>query len=154
MAPTRNASFGKTLFSITILVLQIFSACALPITPQRKSADNVRLVQYVQTFHTNGDPSKRLSLLPLIKNKTSVTHVILAALHINASPGEITLNDQKPESSYYDAVWSEVKTLQQSGVKVMVMMGGAARGSYANRLCKSDGQVVSMKRVQALNKQR
>lgn len=87
-----------------------------------------RNVIYVQTFqYKNGT---QLSLLPLLQQDTKVTHVILAALHINQNPGDITLNDHPPSDSYYDFLWPEVKQLQQSGVKVMMMMGGAAVGSY------------------------
>ncbi|KAE9374893.1 glycoside hydrolase family 18 protein [Stipitochalara longipes BDJ] len=84
---------------------------------------------YVQTFTT---PDKRpLSLLPLLQHETKVTHVILAAIHLLAEPGNITLNDNPFEAPMYDTIWDEVKTLQQNGIKVMVLLGGAAAGSYA-----------------------
>jgi hypothetical protein len=89
-----------------------------------------RLLNYVQTFHdVHGQP---LSLLPLLN--TSITHINLAALHINADPNAITLNDLSPNDASWDEIWSEVKQLQRSGIKVLVMLGGAAVGSY-ERLC-------------------
>lgn len=101
-----------------------------------------RLLQYVQTFHPQNNANGHLSLLPIFNQKTRATHVILAALHINGPNGDITLNDNSPNSTYYDATWSEAATLQTNGIKVMVMMGGAAQGSYAGRLCnKSDSSV-------------
>ncbi len=111
-----------------------------PIPPfwprQDASTSPQRLAMYVQTFHDEaGNP---LSLLPL--QNTSVTHIILAALHLNA-PGVINLNDQPPNSSIFDHVWSDVKTLQEGGVKVMAMVGGAAMGSYT-KLCGGDNGTV------------
>jgi hypothetical protein len=99
-----------------------------------------RLSMYVQTFHdTSGNP---LSLLPLLKQKTRVTHVILASLHLNDPPGNIHLNDNPPNASMFDHVWSDVKVLQQNGIKVMAMLGGAAQGSY-QRLSGTDAQFNS-----------
>lgn len=87
-----------------------------------------RLIVYHQTFHySEGDYH---SLLPLLTNNTGVTHVIVAAIHLNTGPGNITLNDHRPDDKRYDQLWGEVNWLQGSGVKVLGMLGGAARGSY------------------------
>ncbi|KAK3058792.1 hypothetical protein LTR09_000357 [Extremus antarcticus] len=83
-----------------------------------------------------------LSLLPLIQQNTGITHVILAALHINGPDGDITLNDDNPNSTTYDRTWDEAAQLQKAGVKIMVMMGGAATGSYAGRLCASSDSSI------------
>ena len=108
-------------------------ASALPtVLERRTAADAPRLVNYVQTFHdVNNQP---FSLLPLLNQKTGITHVNLAALHINSDPSGITLNDNNPNSSYWNSVWSDVKQLQSGGIKVLFMIGGAAAGSYP-RLC-------------------
>ncbi|KAK4574943.1 hypothetical protein LTR86_000793 [Recurvomyces mirabilis] len=58
----------------------------------------------------------------------------MAALHINDDPNGMTLNDVNPNSTYWDPVWSNVTALQAGGIKVLMMMGGAAAGSYP-RLC-------------------
>ncbi|KAF2847510.1 glycoside hydrolase family 18 protein [Plenodomus tracheiphilus IPT5] len=87
-----------------------------------------RLVVYHQTFH---DPDGTYhSLLPLLTNNTGITHVIIAAIHLNDGPGNITLNDHKPDDKRYDQLWGEVNWLQGSGVKVLGMLGGAAKGSF------------------------
>ena len=101
-----------------------------------------RLIQYVQTFHPENNNNGHLSLLPLLKEGTGITHVILAALHINGPNGNITLNNDSPNSTYYDQTWSEVKTMQGNGIKVMVMMGGAAQGSYNGALCNKQTGAV------------
>ncbi|KAL1970860.1 hypothetical protein VTN77DRAFT_2694 [Rasamsonia byssochlamydoides] len=87
-----------------------------------------RIVCYHQTIV----PRDRgyVSMLPLLQNNTGVTHIILAAIHINAQPGNITLNDDPPDSPIYAPLWEEVPLVQRAGVKVMGMLGGAAIGSY------------------------
>ncbi|KAK8244994.1 glycoside hydrolase superfamily [Phyllosticta capitalensis] len=87
-----------------------------------------RLVLYAQTHHTrSGEP---ISLLPLLTNHTGVTHVIIAAIHLNEGPGNITLNDDPPSATKFNQLWDEVRQLKAAGVKVMGMLGGAAKGSY------------------------
>ncbi|KAF2719216.1 glycoside hydrolase family 18 protein [Polychaeton citri CBS 116435] len=96
----------------------------LPVT------EGPKLIVYHQTLH-EPDGGPPVSLLPLITNSTGVTHVILAAIHINEGPGNITLNDDPPNAAKYDTVWGEVAWLQGTGIKVLGMLGGAAKGSFA-----------------------
>ena len=139
-----NTSIG----SIAAAFAFINSAFTLP-TVELLSRGNVspkdavpRLIQYVQTFHPENNDNGHLSLLPLLQEDTGITHVILAALHVNGPDGNITLNDDSPNSTIYDRTWSEAATLQENGVKVMVMMGGAAQGSYDGRLCNKETGAV------------
>ena len=89
-----------------------------------------RVIVYHQTHHSpNSD--RPVSLLPLITNSTRVSHVIVAAIHLNESPQEITLNDHPPNHERFNTLWAEVTWLQATGVKVLGMLGGAAKGSYA-----------------------
>lgn len=80
-----------------------------------------RVILYHQTH---------VSMLPLLENQTGITHVILAAIHLNEEPGNITLNNDPPENSVFDTLWAEVPQVQRRGVKVMGMLGGAAPGSF------------------------
>ncbi|EOD50296.1 putative class iii chitinase protein [Neofusicoccum parvum UCRNP2] len=90
-----------------------------------------RFVLYAQTHHKPGPaPQEPVSLLPLLTKNTGVTHVIIAAIHLNEGPGNITLNDDPPDSPKFDTLWGEVAWLKGAGVKVMGMLGGAAKGSY------------------------
>lgn len=98
-----------------------------------------RVIVYHQTIHRDG---QYVSLLPLITNQTGVTHVIVAAIHLNEGPGNITLNDDPPHASKYETLWGEVAWLQASGVKVLGMLGGAAKGSF-ERLDGPDDHKVS-----------
>jgi hypothetical protein len=97
-----------------------------------------RLVLYHQTTHDpNGNP---ISILPVITNNTGVTHVIVAAIHLNDGPGNIHLNDDRPDAPRFNTLWTEVAWLQGAGIKVMGMLGGAAKGSYA-KLSGDDDEV-------------
>lgn len=97
-----------------------------------------RLIVYHQTIH---DPDGNYnSLLPLLTNNTGITHIIVAAIHLNDGPGNITLNDHRPDDKRHDQLWGEVKWVQGSGVKVLGMLGGAAKGSF-ERLSGSDEDV-------------
>ncbi|KAI0971773.1 glycoside hydrolase superfamily [Xylaria arbuscula] len=94
------------------------------------AADDHRVVIYYQTGL--GTDTTHVSLLPLIQaeDTVSVTHVLIAALHIIDDDGGLHLNDQPPDDAVFDTLWSEAAQLQTAGVKVMVMVGGAAAGSY------------------------
>ncbi|SPO06836.1 related to chitinase [Cephalotrichum gorgonifer] len=100
-----------------------------PIPPHRP-----RVITYYQTHH---DPSgKFISVLPLVNGSptggpTGITHVILAAIHINEDPAAITLNDHPPSHPRFDTLWAELRVLQATSVTVMGMLGGAAAGTYA-----------------------
>ncbi|KAF7501980.1 hypothetical protein GJ744_005055 [Endocarpon pusillum] len=94
---------------------------------------------YQQTHHS---PSEQpVSLLPLLtaqpEQPPAITHLILAAIHLNDSSAEsttvspfLTLNDHTPTHPRFTQLWDEVLLLQDSGVKVMCMLGGAAQGSF------------------------
>ena len=87
------------------------------------------MIVYHQTHHLP-ESDTVVSLLPLITNSTSITHVIVAAIHLNDRPEDITLNDNPPSHEKFTTLWSEVAWLQATGIKVLGMLGGAAKGSY------------------------
>jgi chitinase len=87
-----------------------------------------RVILYHQTLIPGG--GQYVSMLPLLENNTGISHVIIAAIHLNDQPEDITLNDDPPDSPKFDPLWAEVPLLQQQGVKVMGMLGGAAPGSF------------------------
>ncbi|KAI0392640.1 glycoside hydrolase family 18 protein [Xylariaceae sp. FL0594] len=108
------------------------------------SARLPRLVLYHQTTH-NADGTC-CSILPLITQPgISVTHIILAAIHINEDPDALTLNDHLPSDPRFSTTWAELRVAQASGITVMGMLGGAAKGSY-NRL---DGDHATFERYYA-----
>ncbi|SMR51826.1 unnamed protein product [Zymoseptoria tritici ST99CH_1A5] len=104
----------------------------------RTPASAGRVVVYHQTHHQPND-GPPVSLLPLISNNTGVTHVIIAAIHLNDPAGNITLNDHPPDHERFNTLWGEVAWLQASGVKCMGLLGGAAQGSFG----RLDGEDVA-----------
>ncbi|KAI0023643.1 glycoside hydrolase family 18 protein [Xylariomycetidae sp. FL0641] len=88
-----------------------------------------RIVLYHQTI--NDSEGKLNSILPLITQPDiSVTHIIAAAIHVNEDPNALTLNDHHPSHARYTSFWAEMRMAQASGIKVMGMLGGAAKGSF------------------------
>ncbi|KAM5358119.1 hypothetical protein ACJZ2D_015586 [Fusarium nematophilum] len=85
-----------------------------------------RIIYYHQTHYKD---NAYISILPALNPSTGVTHVILAAIHLN-TPSNITLNDDIYTSSKFIPLWDEVRQLQAGGIKVLGMLGGAAQGSY------------------------
>ncbi|KAM0818744.1 putative Glycoside hydrolase superfamily [Seiridium cardinale] len=88
-----------------------------------------RLILYHQTVN---DPSGNpISILPLITQPDiSVTHLIVAAIHINSDPSGLTLNDHPPSDPRFATLWAELRIAQASGISVLGMLGGAAKGSF------------------------
>ena len=119
-----------------ILGLLCFSE-ALPAEPvKRANIGAPRNMVYVQTY--SDASGKNISLLPLIQQNTGITHIELASMHVNSNPGDITLNDNNPNSTYWKQIFSEVATIQKAGVKVLTMLGGAGDPSFS-RLCSKSG---------------
>lgn len=48
---------------------------------------------------------------------------MLAAIHLNDPPGNITLNDHPPAHPRNTTLWAEIAVLQAAGVKVLGMLG-------------------------------
>ncbi|KAM6532750.1 hypothetical protein FALCPG4_005802 [Fusarium falciforme] len=92
-----------------------------------------RIIFYHQTQYRD---DRYISILPALNPAAGVTHVIVAAIHLNA-PDNITLNDDLYNSSKFIPLWDEVRQLQAAGIKVLGMLGGAAQGSYT----KLDGSL-------------
>ncbi|KAI9865628.1 MAG: hypothetical protein M1813_002086 [Trichoglossum hirsutum] len=88
---------------------------------------NPRIIIYHQTHYYNG---QFISILPLLSLDCGVTHVNIAAIHVNKDPGDVTLNDDPYSAPKNDALWAEVRILQSRGIKVLGMLGGAAPGTY------------------------
>lgn len=109
-----------------VLAEDIIKSMSTPLLPLHEGP---RVIVYHQTHHES-DGGPPISLLPLITNSTGVTHVIIAAIHLNDPSGNITLNDTPPDHEKFNALWSEAAWLQASGIKVLGMLGGFAKGSF------------------------
>ena len=106
-----------------------------PVAPFHKP----KVICYHQTHYRNGEYVPILPLVTKDQGEILITHLIIAALHLNDLPGHITLNDDPPDAPKHDQLWRDVAVFQDLGLKVMGMLGGAAPGSYS-RLDGSDGE--------------
>jgi len=90
-----------------------------------------RVITYYQTHHTPGPDGQPISVLPLItQDGIGLTHLIVGAVHLNLDPNQMTLNDHHPGHQRFDTLWAEMRILQAAGVKVLAMLGGAAKGTF------------------------
>lgn len=102
-----------------------------------------RVVCYHQTHHNQeGDYVSILPLLTEASDIVGITHLILAAIHLNHNPGDISLNDDPPDAARNSPLWEEVRIFQDIGVRVLGLLGGAAPGSFA-RLDQGDAEFES-----------
>ena len=69
-------------------------------------------------------------MFPLVEHNPGTTHIILAAFHLNDAPGNITLNDDCPWKSEFDALWTGAPLVKEGGMKVMGVLEGAAKGPF------------------------
>ena len=114
----------------------------MKVDSQQKAAQP-RIIYYYQTHFLEG---RHVSILPVLQHATGVTHIIVAAIHINHKDhpaGHISLNDDPYDDEKLDIIWEEVRTLQNHGVKVLGMLGGAAQGSFT----KLDGDCEDFERA-------
>lgn len=98
-----------------------------------------RVILYHQTHH-HPDSDRPVSVLPLITNPTGLTHLIIAAVHLNDRPGDLTLNDNPPSDPKFATLWSEVSWLRATGVKCLAMLGGAAKGTFTRLAADDENQ--------------
>ena len=84
-----------------------------------------RVVVYYQTQYNNNKYCSPTPLTPV------VTHLIVAAFHLYADDKgnkTIHLNNVPPDDSSLTQMWADLAQMQRSGVKVLAMLGGAAKG--------------------------
>ena len=89
---------------------------------------------YYQTHFTkmgnNEETENLLDPLPLVGQ---ITHLMLGAFHLNEGKPEaekVTLNNHVPHDDYLKKLWPAITGMQEKGVKVLGMLGGAANGTY------------------------
>ena len=84
-----------------------------------------RIIYYYQTFRGLDDI--------LVKN-TPVTHIHLASVHFGYDGNNqpyIHLNDHSPYHERFDGVWSQIRTADELGIKIVLMLGGAGGGYHS-----------------------
>ncbi len=89
-----------------------------------------RIITYYQTHHDSA--GNHISVLPLVTERgVRITQVNVGAIHLNEDPLAMTLNDHHPDHGRFALLWAELLVLQSRGVKVVGMLGGAAKGTFA-----------------------
>ncbi|KAJ7173745.1 endo-beta-N-acetylglucosaminidase [Mycena filopes] len=83
--------------------------------------------QYDNNLAPNSAFGHYVTPLPLI---TLITHLLLAAFHINFDDVSVHLNDFVPEHPMFTQMWADIAIMQANGIKVIGMLGGAAPGTY------------------------
>lgn len=127
-----TALLAGTLALAAPLAANAGTPAAAPAATTQQSAsgegtETRRTVLYYQTQYHGGT---YVSPLPMVQRQTGLTDLIVGAIHVNETPGEIRLNDDLPADAKFDTMWDELGTMQDQGVDVIGMLGGAARGTF------------------------
>ncbi|KZZ95064.1 chitinase 3 [Ascosphaera apis ARSEF 7405] len=88
-----------------------------------------RIILYHQTIYKNNGEDY-VDLEFVFRANPGLTHLIIAAVHINEDPKKITLNDDPFDADKYVRFWVQLEDVRTSGVRVMAMIGGAAQGTF------------------------
>jgi glycosyl hydrolase family 18 (putative chitinase) len=120
-----NMVIKRALTGVAAVMLAVGVSTAAVAHASGALAAGHRVVAYYQTQY---DGSTYVSPTPLAG---VATDVLVAAVHIQ-DDATIHLNDDPPDAAKFDPMWTDLKSLQDQGVKVEAMLGGAAQGSYAN----------------------
>lgn len=115
-----------------IVAVAALAATTLVVTltagaPAEAATSGHRVSTYYQTQYRNG---VYVSPADMLTHNSRVTDVIVAALHLDAG-GVVHLNDDPPGSSKFTQMWSDLARMQSAGVRVSMMVGGAAAGTFA-----------------------
>ena len=83
-------------------------------TSSRRTAARNYLPRLIVYHQTHYHQHQFVSMLPLARGGRKTTHIIIAAIHLNATPGDITLNDDPWDASNHARLWDEVRQAQVS----------------------------------------
>jgi hypothetical protein len=116
------------------LMLSFTIGCVVPAhaahgTKPKSTATTHHVIYYYQTLT---DLSPVIDNLNPATGKPYATDIFVSSFHLGPqSDGtNMHLNDYPPDSATFDGVWQQLATLQSMGVKIHMMLGGAACCSY------------------------
>jgi chitinase len=107
------------------------AATAAPsaVVPASAVRDSNRVIVYYQKHYQDEDKGiGYISPLPLLTEGTGVDVVNVAAFHLNKDV--LNLNDHAPDNPMYTVMWDELHRMQQSGIAVVGMIGGAKNDTW------------------------
>ncbi|KAA2250135.1 chitinase [Solihabitans fulvus] len=111
---------GVALGAILVSLFSLFGGAAA------HAATGRHVILYYQTQYDNG---QYVSPLDLTSHQTGTTDVVVGAVHLDSN-SVVHLNDDPPDSARYTQMWTDLHAMQQQGVRVSAMVGGAAQGSF------------------------
>ncbi|KAH7324357.1 glycoside hydrolase family 18 protein [Stachybotrys elegans] len=131
---TMRTLFHNLVFA-SLAALSLASPALEKSVAVRQADDLPRLVIYYQTTHDRSN--NPISMLPLVTEQNiALTHLVVCSFHIQADY-IVHLNDFPPDDAHFSTVWEEARLMQEAGVKVIGMVGGAAPGSFTTRTLDS-----------------
>ncbi len=122
--------WGKGLSTLALALLVCFTVMLSTQQSARAASSGPhRVIYYYQTLT---DLSPIINNLNPATGKPYATDIMLASFHLgHQSDGTlIHLNDYPPDNPVFDTPWQQLAQLQSMGVKLHMMVGGAAAGSY------------------------
>lgn len=125
-SPTRVGGVRAVLIALVAVLAAVTVGLLVAVQPPASAVDGKHAAVYYQTQY---DGDRYVSPLELTGNGAPVTDVIVGAVHLN-SPTEVHLNDDPPDAAKYERMWADLRALQDGGVQVLGMVGGAAHGSF------------------------
>ncbi|MCA1188821.1 chitinase [Saccharopolyspora sp. 6T] len=125
-APHRVGVRRAVLVAATAVVLAVVLALVVEVRPRADAAGGEHAVMYYQTQY---DGDRYVSPRELTDHDVPVTDLIVGAIHLN-SPTEVHLNDDPPDDPKFDPMWTDLAAVQDEGVRVLGMVGGAGHGSF------------------------
>lgn len=83
----------------------------------------MQIIYYYQTF---------CGLKQILDNPNWITTINLSSIHFGNGDNKpyIHLNDNPPDDPIFDNLWMEIAQIQKSGVKIILMVGGAGGGYF------------------------
>lgn len=101
-----------------------------PHQPVAVPASRRVIVYYQKHYQDDRTRTGYISPLPLLTQNTGVDVVNLAAIHMNKDV--LNLNDDLPSDPMYDRMWAELHQMQDDGIAVVGMIGGAVNDTWPN----------------------
>lgn len=117
----------RTVVAVAALTAATLTTPSYATSHQSASPTAVESKRVVVYYQTQYDDDAYVSPRPLADN--GATDVLVGALHLNGD-GTVHLNDHPPSDPRFDPMWADLAYLQSRGVRVSLMVGGAAPGTF------------------------
>ena len=128
---TRRPLLAAAVLALGLAAAPLLSATSAEAAQPAAAAlpDHNRVIVYYQKEFANGT-NAYISPLPLLTEHTGVDVVNIAAVHMNADA--LYLNDWLPSDQRFAQMWTELHTMQSSGIALIGMIGGAMNETWVN----------------------